>query len=528
MTRAVVYTFLTVGAIVFSFPFVWMAATSLKTERELFRKQFSIVPEIPDPPAQSPYYDDRHFGEVDMNSPQALKLQPLIGEADRIVVKGAIARLSQRIPPSIWNGDEASLLEYARTQVTPQFLAEIAAEAYRELAIGSLHVRNKDLEQFELARAIAPSAKWKVLHPVVASLRDAGDARLPYAAVSYDFSQADRFTLQGDFDLPFDAEHINRLILRLRPDDSWHSFRFHAEWSGVRYVAERDEPLADTGWLTMWYQLPSADDYSTKIKKWRVLNQIARGPQFDHGPRALRVTIEFARSARPAAALAKAERNYWRVRDFMPLWRYVRVSLVLVVLNVTLTVLSSSLVAYAFARLQWPGRDVMFVVLLGTMMIPGQVTMIPHFLIWKWLGAYNTLTPLWAGAALGNAFFIFLMRQFLRGIPPDLEEAARIDGCGVLRTWWHVMLPLVKPSLAAIAIFTFMATWNDFLTPLIYIADQRLYPLAFGLYAFSVQVDGNPVLTMGAAVLMTLPVIAVFFAAQRYFIQGVTLTGMKG
>ncbi|HCQ04674.1 MAG TPA: sugar ABC transporter ATP-binding protein, partial [Candidatus Latescibacteria bacterium] len=139
-----------------------------------------------------------------------------------------------------------------------------------------------------------------------------------------------------------------------------------------------------------------------------------------------------------------------------------------------------------------------FVLMLATMMIPPQVTMIPHFLIWKSLGAYDTLLPLWGGHAFGNAFFIFLLRQFMKGIPRDLEDSARIDGCGFLRIYWHIILPLIKPSLATIAIFTFMATWNDFMGPLIYIADQRLYPLAFGLYAFAVQVNNNPALTMAA------------------------------
>jgi ABC-type glycerol-3-phosphate transport system permease component len=206
----------------------------------------------------------------------------------------------------------------------------------------------------------------------------------------------------------------------------------------------------------------------------------------------------------------------------------VRVSVLLVVLNVVLAVFASSLVAYAFARLQWPGRDLAFIVMLGTIMIPGQVTMIPHFLIWRSVGAYDTLVPLWLGSAFGSAFFIFMMRQFLKSIPADLEDAARIDGCGFLRIYWHVMLPLVRPSLAAIAVFTFLGTWNNFLGPLIYVADQRLYPLAFGLYAFAVQVESNPILTMAGSLLMTLPVIVVFFAAQRYFIQGITLTGMKG
>ncbi|MHC4253520.1 MAG: carbohydrate ABC transporter permease, partial [Planctomycetota bacterium] len=179
-------------------------------------------------------------------------------------------------------------------------------------------------------------------------------------------------------------------------------------------------------------------------------------------------------------------------------------------------------------RQRWPGREVLFLLVLATLMIPHQVMMIPQFLIWKNLGGYDTLAPLWMGAAFGNAFFIFLLRQFMKGIPRDLEDAARIDGCGFLRIYWHVILPLIKPSLAAIAIFTFLGAWNNFMGPLIFIADQRLYPLAFGLYAFSVQVGNNPALKMAGSLLMTVPVIVVFFFAQRYFIQGVTLTGMKG
>ena len=149
--------------------------------------------------------------------------------------------------------------------------------------------------------------------------------------------------------------------------------------------------------------------------------------------------------------------------DHIPLWDYTKTSLFLVVVSIGLTLVSCSLVAYAFARLQWPGREVCFVLMLATMMIPPQVTMIPHFLIWKSLGAYDTLLPLWGGHAFGNAFFIFLLRQFMKGIPRDLEDSARIDGCGFLRIYWHIILPLIKPSLATIAIFTFSYSCIDLL-----------------------------------------------------------------
>ncbi|MBM3277200.1 MAG: carbohydrate ABC transporter permease [Candidatus Handelsmanbacteria bacterium] len=190
--------------------------------------------------------------------------------------------------------------------------------------------------------------------------------------------------------------------------------------------------------------------------------------------------------------------------------------------------LSCSLVAYAFARLRWPGREVLFGVLLATMMLPGQVTMIPVFLIFKSLGWYNTLKTLWVPSFFGSAFFIFMLRQFMRAIPTDLEDAARIDGCGPFGIYWRIILPLIKPALAAVAIFTFMGAWNDFMGPLIYLNDQRLYPLALGLFDFRSQHGGEYGMLMAASTLMTLPVIGVFFLAQKYFIQGVTLTGMKG
>lgn len=245
-------------------------------------------------------------------------------------------------------------------------------------------------------------------------------------------------------------------------------------------------------------------------------------------PDKVRLTLVLRQSDALDAWWAKIQRNYRGALDYIPFWRYAATSEFLVVLNIIGTLLSCSLVAFAFARLHWPGRDLSFGLMMATMMIPGQVTMIPYFLIIKSLGWYNTLTPLWAMSFFGNAFNIFLLRHFMKGIPRDLEDAARIDGCNSWQVYWHVILTLVKPTLACIAIFTFMGVWNDFMGPLIYLSDQRLYPLLLGLYAFNVQAGGSFGMMMAGSLLMTLPVIAIFFFAQKYFIQGVTLTGMKG
>ena len=225
--------------------------------------------------------------------------------------------------------------------------------------------------------------------------------------------------------------------------------------------------------------------------------------------------------------------NYARALQFLPpetkhglmyFWNTLYIS----IMSIIGTVLAASLVAYSFARLRWPGRDLIFVVLLATMMLPGAVTMIPVFLIFKYLGWVDTLRPLWVPAFFGGAFNIFLLRQFFMTIPRDLEDAAKIDGCSFFGIYWRIMLPLIKPALAAIIIMTFMGAWNNFMGPLIYISSPERMPLAYALQLYQSAHSTEYNLLMAAATLVVVPVVLLFFFTQRYFIQGVTLTGIKG
>lgn len=192
------------------------------------------------------------------------------------------------------------------------------------------------------------------------------------------------------------------------------------------------------------------------------------------------------------------------------------------------TVISCAMVAYAFARLRWWGRDVWFVLTLSAMMIPGPVVLIPLFLIFKDMGWVGTFKPLIVPAFLGSPFFIFLLRQFFLTIPMDLSDAARIDGAGDWGIFWRVILPLTQPALTTVALFTFLGCWNDFLGPLIFLNDGSKYTLAVGLAAFRGQYRTQWDLMMAAATVITLPIVVIFFFAQKRFIQGITLTGMKG
>jgi multiple sugar transport system permease protein len=191
-------------------------------------------------------------------------------------------------------------------------------------------------------------------------------------------------------------------------------------------------------------------------------------------------------------------------------------------------VLSSALVAYGFARIRAPGRDYIFAILLGTMMLPGVVTMIPVFLLFSRLHWVNSFRPLIVPAYFGSAFNIFLLRQFFLTIPIELEDAAIIDGASRLRIWAQIFLPLSKPALATIAIFSFMYHWNDFMGPLIYLSDVDRYPISLAMGRFLQQYGAEWTLLMAASVSATLPLVILFFVAQRTFIQGIVTTGLAG
>lgn len=192
------------------------------------------------------------------------------------------------------------------------------------------------------------------------------------------------------------------------------------------------------------------------------------------------------------------------------------------------TVLSCTAVGYGFARLRFPGRNALFALTLGTMMIPPIVTFIPTYVLFSQVGLTGTYAPLIFPFFLGNGFFIFMMRQFFMGIPWDLSDAARMDGAGEFRIFWEIMLPLVKPALMVVVVFSLLYTWHDFFGPLIYLQNRDTFPLSLGLYAFRGQRSSEWGLIMMGSLLTTVPMILVFLFTQRFFLQGVRMTGIKG
>jgi len=226
--------------------------------------------------------------------------------------------------------------------------------------------------------------------------------------------------------------------------------------------------------------------------------------------------------------------NYVRIWSAQPVAVWMSNSVLIVVATVPGAVITATLVAYAFARFDYPGRDFFFVVMLSTLMLPYEVTLIPQYIIYqKYFGWINTYWPLivpsWLG---GGAFTIFLMRQFLMTIPRDLDDAARVDGAGSFQILWQILIPLCRPALATVAILEFLRQWNDFLGPFVYLNTPELFTMALGIRYFQTLAestqDPKTHLLMTATIIMALPAILLFFSCQRYFVRGIVMSGLKG
>lgn len=220
--------------------------------------------------------------------------------------------------------------------------------------------------------------------------------------------------------------------------------------------------------------------------------------------------------------------NFINMFSSIPFFKYLKNTMIIVVCNIVGSLLSCSLVAYGFSRLRWPGRDKVFILVLITMILPYQVTLVPLFLMFtkmKWIG---TFLPLTVTCFFGNPFFIFLLRQFFTGIPQDISEAARIDGAGEFTIFSKLVIPMAKPALTTVAIFAFIRSWNDFLGPLVFLGKDELYTLSLAASMLKSNLDPNWSLLLALGAVMILPVLILFFVMQKYFIQGIAMSGIKG
>lgn len=541
-----IYGSLIAGSIIFAWPLLWMAGVSIKTGKEIVSSPTSFLPGRPIPQQKSPYFDVNEFPSL---SKEAASIFPIVekrlreldyswpdyvtaNEAVPLITKGICLKLEGMLPQDTWKLSHNELSAAISARVKPELIQSVIEQVKREFCLGSLRVRSLDIQEQELIPNDRAQESWTIENSQQATMVKGFNGGKACGIVRYDLGNVKSVRFSQVFTTNFSMDRFYRLQLSLRNDESWNALDVYVEMQGALYKSSKPAVFGDSGnWSVLTWQRPGEDETTNKVRVWLPLKEIDHGPQYISTPNQLKVTLELRKVNGIQACWYKVRHNYDMALDYIPFWRYLATSLFLTIMTVSATLFSCSMIAYSFARLKWPGRNLCFILMLATLMIPSQITMIPQFLIIRDLGWYNTLLPLWVPHLFGSAFYIFLLVQFLKGIPKDLEDAARIDGCGFFRIYWHIMIPLVKPTLVAIAVLTFVGTWNDFMGPLIYVSDQQLYPLSFGLYAFTVQVSSdvgqNMSMTMAGALLMTLPIIVLFFFAQRYFIQGVTLSGLK-
>lgn len=552
---------LLIGSVVFALPFVWLITTTIKEDTEIFRIPPQWFPKLPVTTHSSPYISLREFDElkkpeacdkakwneikeplfntikeeVKARVPQTLKtilFNPTIklnfNSASNEASEGVWHFIKDSIPDATWNGTENEILSLIKKRINDNNIFDSYNRVIKREMVGELFIEDTDLNnaKAEWLSAWTPIGNKNVYLTEMHEKETEGT----YTLFGDNFENGNKVTFARLFGSPFLTENLRNINLQLKNNKSFYRLWISVETVNGVFKVKKPFILDNDGFQDVKSSF-TKEKFQYMQKKPLLFEKVSDANVIlkdKSNPNIYGLVLTVEKVPYTTMLLYKAEKNYKGALEYIPFWTYTQVSIYLVILNILGQLLACSLVAYSFARLRWYGRDGLFLLLISTMMLPPQVTMIPVFLIFKKFHWYNTLKPLWVPAFCGAAFYVFLLRQFLLGIPTDLEDSAKIDGCSYLGIYRLIMLPLIKPALATIAIFQFLGTWNDFMGPLIYISREKLTPLPLGLYMFmAANSTSEFALLMAAALLMTLPVIIIFFFAQRYFIQGITLTGLK-
>ncbi len=569
LPRLVLHLFLVTFSLVFLFPFLWMICGSIKLREEMAGEKSRLLPSTPRVVGETPYFCSEAdlAADVPEDIPEAVwkgvlpelekriqakmkDWQPRLpgedspmdlsfsddGEWQPVMVREIVRILGSRISDRARKAASASaeksavsahspadgietgkkaVLEDVGTLLTTEIYENAFNRVFQRVCLGEVKFRTDHRIQKS-----SSEAGWRVIEGE-ASLTERNFNNSAYQLVNLDYRRSPQVCFAYTPETV--PENIDRIYLSCRGDAAWSRIVFEVIRDGRRYRTSEAIQFSSSEWFETTL-LPDSGNIRSGTSGGVQLHEV--GPAPENAP-AFEIRMYIRKNSQWGAWVDKALRNYRIVFKELPFARYIMTSFALCILNIVLTVFSCTFVAYGFSRLEWFGRDFFFGVMIATMMIPQQVLMLPNFLINRELGFYNTLIPLWLYSAFGNAFFIFLLHQFMKTIPKSLEEAAMMDGCGFLGIYWHVILPLLKPTIATISIFTFTGCWNNFMDPLIYVNDETLFPLALGLFKFNLISGSDTGLMMAGSFLMTLPVIILFFFAQKYFIQGITLTGNK-
>ena len=533
---ALLHALLVIFSSIFLLPLFWLVASSLKSDDQIRAFPPEWIPDIPYCSEKSPYFDAHEYGELtrpEICPEEAWATLPgrltdrakgLIDipylwdvEAEALCIATA-QEIASAIPEAIYQSRDEAVIDDAILRLGAGAYKKALETAYRQLALGGLSFQQEATASQGVSQTLGGVAWYSTTEGVQPAVEEVAGQD----ATSIAYGMSSETELRADVDWTPDVSGFRNLTINLHGDRSWRKVGVLLQTPEGAYRTDRPILLSSAIWEDV--MLIRDPDGEIPWGTYRLLES-ADAPS-EAGTASLTLTVLTA--AKWQVIARKLTYNYPAGLTFIPFGKYLMNTLLVCGLVVFGTLISCSLVAYGLARVRWRGRNVLFYIIIGTMMLPFQVTMVPMFVVFAKIGWVDSFLPLFVPAFFGNAFFIFLLRQFFMTIPHELTDAARVDGCSEFGIYWKIIMPLAKPALATVGLFAFMNTWNDYVGPLIYLSDASKYTLSIGLASFSSQYGSYPGMLMAVTAVMTVPIIILFFLAQRTFIQGITLTGVKG
>ena len=558
--RGVGYLLLVGAAFCTMIPMLWLLTSSFKTASEIFAVPIQWFPNLPPRVASSPYIVEDAYPKIE--KPMAVNeagweaLQPQLTqiiwaeaqahiaangkfsnyasseELQTEIIEGLWQQLVAGLPDEVWNGTTDSVTAAVRDTIIPEAVDTIWGSVYREVAVGTLQIEDLDFN-----RTPIEVVNWEA--ETGTRIRTSDDLQTA-ASLSYNFQDSNTTRMTATISSPIPIERIRRITLPVRGDASYHRLSLTVSVpqsgmnagstnNGITYQPTRSFVLGSALWTdSVWrvHGIPGELE-SSQITMQRVETNLAAQSAVEVGAGSqLFLQLSIHQPAYLSIVWDKLTSNYRNLWKKVPYNRYFVNSVFIATASTLLTLFFCSLGGYAFAKYKFRGQKILFGILLASMMVPFQVLLVPLFGLMYDIGWLNSYKAIVIPFSVG-AFGVFLMRQFIVTIPSELLDAARIDGCSEFGIYYRIVLPIIKPALGALTIYSFLGSWNGYLWPLIILRDEAKYTLPIGLANLVGIYRQDYGILMAGTLLSLMPIVILFLAMQREFVQGITLGGVK-
>lgn len=560
--RGIGYLLLVGAAFCTMIPLLWLLTSSFKTANEIFAVPIQWFPSLPPRVASSPYIledaypkiekptavDDTTWNELQPQLTRAIwaKAQSHIAANAQLsnyvpseelqieITEGLWQQLVTTLPDEVWRGTTASVVTAVQDAVIPEAVDTIWGSVYREVAIGTLQI-----EDIAFNRTPIEGVKWETASETRTRIRPSEDTQT-LANLSYNFQDSDTLLMSATISTAVPIDRIRRLTLPVRGDASYHRLSLTVSvlqagettnntTSGITYQPTRPFVLESALWQdAVWrlHGIPGELESSHITMDQVKTEDTAQSMVKAEAESQLFLQLSIHQPSYPSIVWDKLTSNYRNLWKTVPYNRYFINSVFIATASTLLTLFFCSLGGYAFAKYQFRGQKILFGILLASMMVPFQVLIVPLFGLMYDIGWLNSYKAIIIPFSVG-AFGVFLMRQFIVTIPSELLDAARIDGCSEFGIYYRIVLPIIKPALGALTIYSFLGSWNGYLWPLIILRDEAKYTLPIGLANLVGIYRQDYGMLMAGTLLSLMPIVILFLAMQREFVQGITLGSVK-